>query len=223
MGKEFKYKCKDFGKYEGCKGEVVISAKVYKLMAERGESLPERCENCKEKNRIGKRETRQAYFHVDLAMDEVVSSFNHCAAAYTSHHDRNRQEVLHEPNLDGMKIRITDEHIKELYEKLDKHQVVILASPTGTGKSVYVLARLLEAPEDYDNDFIEILIRQGQLSQTQPLAEATKRIPNTVSKRLIAESGPGPMATVGFRHSGEEAYSQHNIGIVVTDGSLKTG
>lgn len=221
MGKEFKYKCKDFGKYEGCKGEVVISAKVYKLMAERGESLPERCENCKEKNRIGKRETRQAYFHVDLAMDEVVSSFNHCAAAYTSHHDRNRQEVLHEPNLDGMKIRITDEHIKELYEKLDKHQVVILASPTGTGKSVYVLARLLEAPEDYDNDFIEILIRQGQLSQTQPLAEATKRIPNTVSKRLIAESGPGPMATVGFRHSGEEAYSQHNIGIVVTDGSLK--
>lgn len=220
MGKEYKYKCKDFGKYEDCKGEVVISAKVYKLMAERGESLPERCENCKENNRTGKRETRQAYFHVDLAMDEVVSA-NYCAAAFTAHNDRSRQEVLREPDLAGMKIKITDEHIKELYEKLDKHQVVILASPTGTGKSVYVLARLLEAPEDYDNDFIEILIRQGQLSQTQPLAVATERIPNTVSKSLLAESGPGPMTTVGFRHSGKEAYSQHNIGIVVTDGSLK--
>ena len=221
MGKEYKYKCKDFGKYKDCKGEVVVSAKVYKLMAERGESLPERCENCKEKHRTGKRETRQTYFHVDLAMDEVVSTFNYCATAFTAHNDRNRQEVLREPALDGMKIRITDKHIKELYEKLDKHQVVILASPTGTGKSVYVLARLLEAPENYDSEFVETLIRQGQLSQTQPLAEATKRIPNTVSKRLIAESGPGTMATVGFRHSGEEAYSQHNIGVVVTDGSLK--
>lgn len=221
MGKEYKYKCKDFGKYKDCKGEVVISAKVYKLMAERGESLPERCENCKENHRTGKRETRQAYFHVDLVMDEVLSTFNYCAATYTAHHDRNRQEIVRKPDLTGMKIRITDEHIKELYEKLGRHQVVILASPTGTGKSVYVLARLLEAPEDYDDDFIEILIRQGQLSQTQPLAEATKRIPNTVSKRLIAESGPGAMTTVGFRHSGEEAYSQHNVGIVVTDGSLK--
>lgn len=221
MGKEYKYKCKDFGKYEGCKGEVVISAKVLKLMLEKGESMPERCENCKEKHRIGKRETRQTYFHVDLAMDEVISTFNYCAAAYTPHHDRNRQEVLHKPDLTGMKIRITDEHIKELYDKLDKNQVVILASPTGTGKSVYVLARLLEAPENYDDDFIEILIRQGQLSQTQPLAEATKRNPNTVSTKILAESGPGPMGTVGFRHSGEKAYSHHNIGIVVTDGSLK--
>lgn len=221
MGKENKYKCKDFGKYEDCEEWVVTATKVDKLMRERGESSPERCPNCKEKHRTGKRETRQAYFHVDLAMDEVVSTFDYCAAAYTAHHDRNRQEILREPDLDGMKIRITDEHIKELYEKLDKHQVVILASPTGTGKSVYVLARLLEAPENYDNDFIEFLIRQGQLVQTQPLAEATKRIPNTVSKRLLAESGPGSMTTVGFRHSGEEAYSQHNIGIVVTDGSLK--
>lgn len=220
MGKEYKYKCKDFGKYKDCEGEVVISAKVHKLMAERGESLPERCPNCKEKHRTGKRETRQVYFNVDLAMDEVLS-FNYCAAAFTAHNERNRQEVLRKPDLAGMKIRITDKHIKELYEKLDKHQVVILASPTGTGKSIYVLARLLEAPENYDSEFVETLIRQGQLSQTQPLAEATKRIPDTVSKRLIAESGPGTMATVGFRHSGEEAYSQHNIGIVVTDGSLK--
>jgi len=221
MADELRYQCKDIGKYLDCKGEVVISKEIAELMLEKGESLPERCENCSKKHRQGKKETRQSYFQqaMDLTLSGVKKS-SFLVSGFTSHGDRKRKEEFIQPDSSGMRIRITDDHIKELYEKLYKNQVVVLASPTGTGKSVYVLYRLLKAPADYEGDFVKVLIHQGQVIQTQPLREAAARTPETTSKRLIGESGARPLAMLGIRHAGREDYSRHNFGVVVTDGSL---
>lgn len=222
MGKEIRYPCKDVGKYPDCKGEIVISRRVYDLMAERGESLPERCENCRKKHRLEKRETRQNYYRQDISLPlRNVTKSSFLATSYTSHGHRKRKEEPIEPDSSGMQIRITDDHIKELYDKLYENQVVILASPTGTGKSVYVLYRLLEEPTDYKGDFVKVLIHQGQIIQTQPLTYATASIPETVSRKELGETGVRPLGMLGIRHRGREDYSRHNLGVVVTDGSLK--
>ena len=222
MGNEIKYRCKDFGKNSECKGEVIISKRVHRLMAERGESLPERCDTCRKMHRSGKRETRQSYIPKDINLPlSKVSRFNFSAVAFTPHKDRNQTQCFIKPDSSEMKIKITDDHIKELYEKLERHQVVVLASPTGTGKSVYVLYRLLEASPDYQGRFVKDLLRQGQVIQTQPLSYATECIPETVSSKMLGESCVKPMGVLGIRHRGRKDYSRHNLGVVVTDGSLK--
>jgi HrpA-like RNA helicase len=221
MGGERKRLCKDFGKYEDCKGEIIISERVLELMVEKGESEPERCENCQKKHRADKRETRQSYFSQAMIAYGRSAKANHVSSAYTSHGDRKEKREFIAPDTVGMRIRITDSHIRELYEKLYDNQVVILASPTGTGKSVYVLYRLLEAPADYAGNFVKMLIHQGQVIQTQPLTCATGRIAETVSKKELGESGVRQMGIMGIRHQGREDYSRFNLGVVVTDGSLK--
>ena len=222
MGTEIRYRCKDSGKHADCQGTIVIARDVYRLMAERGESLPERCPICSKKHRTDKRETRQHYFQqtVNLSADHIPK-VRFVGSAFTPHGDRQRTEDLVEADASGMQIRMTDEHIRELYQQLYDNQVVILASPTGTGKSVYVLYRLLEAPPDYKGDFVKSLIRQGQIIQTQPFTFAAASIPETVSRKEIGASFIGPTGVLGVRHRNREDYSRHNIGVSVTDGSLR--
>jgi HrpA-like RNA helicase len=218
---EISYRCKDFGKYEDCLGEIVISRKVYSLMAEKGESLPERCKNCRKKHHLDKGQTKQSYFQPMMNVDPNISRTAFIQAAFTSHGERKRIDQLKVPDFSGMQIRITDDHIKDLYQKLYTNQVVVLASPTGTGKSVYVLYRLLEAPTDYQGDFVKVLIHQGQVVQTQPLTYATSSIPETVSILILGESGATPLGTLGICHRGRDDYSKHNLGFTVTDGKLR--
>lgn len=116
-------------------------------------------------------------------------------------------------------IKITDEHIRRLFELLERNQVVILVSPTGTGKSTYILSKLIDPPKGLEK-FAKRLIRQGQVVQTQPLTSATERIPNTVSRRILGESGAHEFGSIGLRHRGMEKYGRHNLAVVVTDGSL---
>ena len=222
MGTEIRYRCKDSGKYDDCACTIIIAEDVYRLMAERGESLPERCPSCSKKHRAEKRETRQHYFQqaVSLSADRIPK-VRFVGSAFTAHGERQRTEDLVEPDASGMQIRITDEHIRELYQELYGNQVVILASPTGTGKSVYVLYRLLEAPPDYEGDFVKSLIRQGQIIQTQPFSFAAASIPETVSKKEIGASVIGPTGILGVRHRNREDYGRHNIAVGVTDGSLR--
>jgi HrpA-like RNA helicase len=217
MGELIRYKCKE----RGCSKEVVVPRAVYELMLERGESLPERCEECRERHLKEIMEIKCPYFQVELESEDNFTTFDYYLSAYTSHGNRPRQPAKLEPDLSRMKIRITDEHIKQLYEKLERNQVVVLTSPTGTGKSIYTLYRLLQKPEDYSGDLLERLIHQGQIIQTQPLTAAVERIPNAVSRNLLGEPEVGPMQTLGLRHRGKEKYGPHNLGVVVTDGSLR--
>jgi len=188
-------------------------------MAEKGESLPERCDNCREKHSQQlKEEIKCPYFQIDLQTPGLV--FDFYQSLYTSHGERPRVPAEVKPEGE-MKVRLTDEHVKELYRKLQKNQVVVLTSPTGTGKSTYLLYRLIEAVQDYPGDFVERLLHQGQIIQTQPLTSAVDRIPNTVSQKKLGESGVGKLRALGIRHRGRPDYDRHNLAVVVTDGSLR--
>ncbi|MDP2629776.1 MAG: helicase-related protein [Candidatus Harrisonbacteria bacterium] len=221
-GKEFKYLCKDFGKYDDCNQFITVNKEVYKLMAERGESLPERCENCQKSHSTGKREIRQNYFQQTFnhSLKGIIKS-GFVESSFTGHGNREKTEMPTKPDFTGMRIRITDDHMKELYEKLYNNQVVILASPTGTGKSTYVFYRLMTEPTDYQGKFVKNLIRQGQIIQTQPMTEATARTGTTVSIKMLGESEISPTGMVAIKHHGRSDYSRHNIGAVLTDGTLR--
>jgi len=117
MAKEMKYRCKDNGKNKDCLGDVVISEDVYRMMSEKGESLPERCANCRKSHQGGKRETRQSYIAKDIKLPfRKTNRFDFSGVAFTPHENRNKKEEVTEPDMSGMRIRITDDHIKELYE-----------------------------------------------------------------------------------------------------------
>ena len=219
MGTEIRYRCKDHEKRRDCKEWVVISKRVFELMQERGESLPERCDTCRSKHKVEVSEIKHPYFQVD-SEDTFVSSFSFFQSAFTPHGERDRRREERKPDTTRWG-RIGKEHVLELYQKLEQNQVVILASPTGTGKSTYIPYRLVEPLEDYQGDFTERLIRRGQLIQTQPLSSAVERIPETIGTRLIGESGAKPMLSFGLRHRGKEEYDRKNIGVIVTDGSLR--
>jgi len=222
MGRQKKYTCKGKGEYPGCKGEIVLSDKVLELLIEKGESRVRWCENCQKQRKAEKRETRQRYIPHDINLPmRGIPRASYFACAYTFHEDTVVRSEECVPDMDDMRIRITDKHMIEIYDLLEKHQVIILASPTGTGKSVFVLYRLLQAAPSYKGQFIQRLIRQGQVIQTQPLTYATSRIPEAVAVKMFGESSPSQTGTLGLRYGGREQYSRLNLGVVVTDGSLK--
>jgi HrpA-like RNA helicase len=213
---EIRFRCKD------CKKEVAISTRVFKLMLEKGESLPERCEECRKKHKKAIKEIKIPYFQAQPEDESKFTDFDYILSAYTPHGERNRrlEEAKPDPEI-RKRIKITNEQVRKFLEALRENQVVILMSPTGTGKSTYVLYRLIDALEGYEN-FIETLKRQGQIIQTQPLTEATERIPSTVGQKFLGEgSKPHEFGAVGLRHRGAEKWSKHNIAVVVTDGSLR--
>lgn len=214
MAKELSYRCKS------CQNTIVISTKVLEYMTEKGESLPERCDNCRRNRKKDKREIRINYFRQLPSLENMTSSF-YSRSNYASHGDRNYIEIPESKEDSGLKVRMTDDHIEQLYEKLEGNQVVVLASPTGTGKSVYVLYRLLDPPPQYQGSFVDDLLHQGQVVQTQPLSAAVERIPEVVSEKELKQSSVKPLGVLGLRHRGREDYDRHNLGVVVTDGSLR--
>jgi HrpA-like RNA helicase len=214
MVNEIRYICKDCGK------EFKISKEVYNLMSERGESIPERCKEHRKSHKEDVRDIELPYFWME-PKETLFMNFGLSKDSHTFHGERNPEIKKKQLKRTEMRIRITDEHIFELYEKLDKSQVVILASPTGTGKSTLIPFRLISAPSDYAGDFTERLLHQGQFIQTQPLSSAVERIPETISRELLGGSEVGEMELLGLRHRGDERYDRKNLGVIVTDGSLR--
>jgi len=214
MVNEIRYICKDCGE------EFKFSKEVYDLMSERGESIPERCKKHRKDHKKDVRDIELPYFGIEPE-EMLFMNFSLSNDSYTFHGERNPEIKKKEIEKTEMKIRITDEHILELYEKLDKSQVVVLASPTGTGKSTFIPYRLILAPLDYTGDFTERLLHQGQFIQTQPLSSAVERIPETIGEKLLGGSGIGEMELLGLRHRGDERYDRKNLGVIVTDGSLR--
>jgi HrpA-like RNA helicase len=188
-------------------------------MLEKGQSLPERCEQHREQHRKETKKIKCPYFQVEPAFD--ISAFDYYKAAYTPHGERPKVKKDATPDSSGMRIRITDKHVLKLYEALRSNQVVVVSSPTGTGKSIYLLYRLLEQAPGCSDDFVGNLIRQGQIIQTQPLRGTVRRNPEAVSRNLLGESAPGRLMTLGLYHRGHEDYSPYNLGVVVTDGAVR--
>jgi len=208
MTKEITLRCKNCGKPFG------YSEEAYQLMAEKGESKIERCEECRKEHGKRIRGIKAPYF----PFREVVPSaeFTLFPPRHTSHGKRAlRQE---EKKREDWDFSITDEEILTLYQKLEENQVVIVASPTGTGKSIFIPKRLIEAPESYSGDFVNRLIRQGQIIITQPRILATESVPRKQAQ--ISGSSVGPGHLIGFRHSEEDLSDRWNRVITITDGTL---
>lgn len=207
MAKETTLRCKNCGKPFG------YSEKAYQLMAERGESRFFRCQECRQPHG---REIREVKIPYSPLRKRAIPGWDFPLFEHTFHEERViRQE---EKKREDWDFSITDEEILTLYQKLEENSVVVVVSPTGTGKSTFIPKRLIEQAEVYSGDFVDRLIRQGQIIITQPRILATTRVPEAIAK--ISGSSLGPGHLIGFRHSGEDLSDRWNRVITITDGTL---
>lgn len=79
MVREIRRKCKECGERE-----IVISEEAYRLMLERGENLPTRCEVCREKHRKMVKGFKTPYFQVEHENKEKFTTFDYYLSAYVS-------------------------------------------------------------------------------------------------------------------------------------------
>ena len=87
-------------------------------------------------------------------------------------------------SLDTSKFGITEDKLYELFDKLQRFQVVIAVGPTGSGKSTYLPYRLMGTPKGIDP---QIFTRYGQILITQPRIQAARNIPAYVAKVMILQ------------------------------------
>ncbi|MGK5090513.1 ATP-dependent RNA helicase HrpA [Deltaproteobacteria bacterium TL4] len=97
-------------------------------------------------------------------------------------------------------------HQKEIIETLQKHQVVIIAGETGSGKTTQIPKMCLEAGQGI----------QGKIGVTQPRRIAATSITNQLAKELQSEVGQ----LVGYKIRFAEAHSPLTLIQLMTDGIL---
>jgi len=211
MAKQIILKCKN------CNREFGYSENAYRLMAEKGNSRLERCQDCLQIHGREIKETESPYFEFKKESD-LPLSFNFSETEFGFRGERTQEEKIKLADQSGMDISITDKEIVTLYQMLEDSQVVVLTSPTGTGKSTYIPKRLIQAPESYVGDFVERLLHQGQIIITQPRILATLQTAKTTAR--ISGEEIGPYDLFGSRHSGEDRSSFWNRVISITDGTL---
>ena len=205
-------KCKNCGK------EFSYSQEAYKLKAEEGSDKPERCNDCSMQNSSAAKSTNSPYFHFSKDHDEHgIFGTGEIKLAFRG--KKTQKEKTGRADQSGMDISITDDEIIKLYSLLESNQVVIMVSATGTGKSTYVPKRLVQPPENYTGDFVDRLLRQGQIIITQPRIMATDGTAKTTAK--ISGELFGQRGMFGIRHSKDkESFSSWNKCVSVTDGTL---
>ena len=96
----------------------------------------------------------------------------------------------------------------EILEELEKHQVIILVGPTGSGKSTHVPHMLLRSKWS----------RRGPIVVTQPRIQATIQIPRYVARLNNSNFGPG--CEIGYTHSKATEYDRRTPLLFMTDGKL---
>ena len=211
-----KYVCKD------CKKEFEYDELPFLLKAEKGESRPERCPECKQIHGVERGKIKVPYFE-PIETGSPVSHFGSSQSGFASRGERKLEEISKDVDLSEIEFGITEKDILAFYEKLENNQVVVVVAPTGSGKSTFLPLRLIIPPKGYKGNLIERLIRQGQIIITEPLTSAVERIPAFIAEKLLGSKvGPGNM--LGLRHGGGkegEKYDRWNIEVPVTDGSLR--
>ncbi len=94
----------------------------------------------------------------------------------------------------------------ELVERIQQHQILIVAGETGSGKSTQIPKLCLAAGQGV----------YGQIAHTQPRRIATRAIANRLAQELVVQLGSG----VGYRVRFDEKISQQDYIRVLTDGML---
>lgn len=202
--------CKDCGK------EFGYSDASYRADARRGFSRPERCANCR---RLHSREIRTlGLSHFDLSPVRPIPDTGLKPGRLGGLHRPDRVHELRKkaPTFDFGKFGIQDEHIREYFEIMQRHQVTIIVAPTGAGKSTFLPYRLMVPPSGLPAD---LWTRNGQIIITQPRIQATRNIPAFVARDLHGSS-LGAGFDVGFRHSGSPSTDRRNKMVYMTDGTL---
>lgn len=208
MAKEWKQICKD------CDGEFGYSDTSYQTDVAHGFSRPERCP--KHRDLHSKEISKVGCSHFQLKpRTEPYPILGLPYLGHVSHGPRVPKSIENPANAKGMSFGITDEDIRNLYEALKNHQVIVVVGPTGSGKSTYLPFRLVE-PLELPRDFFT---KNGPIIITQPRIQATRMIPEVVGEKLLGSS-VGPGYEVGYRYRHAEEYDRRNRLIYVTDGSL---
>ncbi|HID61709.1 MAG TPA: hypothetical protein EYP49_03035, partial [Anaerolineae bacterium] len=212
MAREWKAICKD------CGSEFVYSDASYQVGRARGLSRPERCPKCRIQHSREIRTLGLSHYElrpvrpIDPArglQPGPLGALSHPARIHDLE-DRPRE-------FDFDKFGITDNDIRQLFALMRRHQVTVVVGPTGSGKSTFMVYRLIEPPPGEAPD---TFTRYGQIIVTQPRIAATTAIPKFVAKDLHGSSGLGPGYDVGFRYSREHATDWRNKLVYITDGTL---
>ena len=212
------YQCKK------CRKTFYYSEESFSLRASKGYTRPERCPTCRENRKKELNQVKKFYFpNTPITSEKKMFSSK---KGFTFHGNRTRKEKPLSVNIDEKQTGITQEDILDFYGKLENNQVVIVSSPTGSGKSTKIPFYLLTSSKNYQGDIVKRILNQGQIVITQPLTSAVQRIPNRIANDFLGtEIGPGQI--IGLRHGSKkngqngDKYDNWNLEVVVTDGSLR--
>lgn len=210
MAREWYATCKD------CRKEFGYSDGSYQLSASRGLSRPERCPTCR---KLHSREIASlGLSHFELAPIRPIppDGLKPGDLGGLTRPKRVHAAKDGRPSFDFGKFGIKDIHIREFFDQMREHQVMVIVAPTGSGKSTFFPYRLMVPPEGIAPDLVT---RHGQIIVTQPRKQATRNIPAFVAADLHGSS-LGAGFDVGFRHSGEPATDWRNKLVYMTDGTL---
>lgn len=211
MTKEWQARCKD------CGAEFGYSQASYEAGMIRGHSRPERCPDCRKHHAREIQSVGMPFYKVKpLRAARIVEGVQPGLLGKIEHPPR-EHVVRNLPSaLDTSKFGITDAKLYELFEKLQRHQIVVVVGPTGSGKSTYLPYRLMVPPVGIDP---QIFTRYGQILITQPRVQAARNIPAYVAK-VMHGSSIGAGFDVGFRHANTPASDWRCKLVYVTDGTL---
>ena len=211
MTKEWTATCKDCGEPFG------YSDTSYAAGMQRGFSRPERCPECRKRHAREIQTVGMPFFKVKpIHPASIVDGVQAGMLGNIEHPPREHVSVELQSSLDTSKFGVTEEKLQELFETLQKSQVVVAVGPTGSGKSTYLPYRLMVPPEGIDP---HIFTRYGQILVTQPRIQAARNIPAYVAK-VMHGSSIGAGFDVGFRHSNAPASDWRCKLVYVTDGTL---
>ncbi len=205
--------CKDCGK------ELPYSDDLARSWRARGMSDPTRCEHCARIHARIQRTTAALGYcptvprHPQWPLVLASEGFG-----WTRHPDTSNTVESHEAAIERErhKFAISDLNIEQLYEALDRHQVVVVVGPTGSGKSTFVPYRLVAPPDGYAPDHFT---RRGQVVVTSPRIAPTESTAHYVGKTLMG-SGVGPRFEVNFRNSEAPSPTDLNRLVYATDGTI---
>jgi|GEM_PF-2001291 len=210
MAQEWYANCKDCGK------EFGYSDASYHVSARRGMSRPERCPACRQLHTREISTLGLSHFELSPVHPIPASGLQPGRLGGLIRPERIHQPKEQKSTHDFNKFGIKDQHIREYFELIQKHQVTVIVAPTGAGKSTFLPYRLMIPPEPLPQD---LWTRNGQIVITQPRIQATRNIPVFVAQALHG-STLGAGFDVGFRHSGNSATDWRNKMVYMTDGTL---
>jgi len=174
MAKEWHQICKDCGKPFG------YSDGSHKIGLKKGISRPERCPEHRRQHSLEIQSLASSHFGL-VPINKPRSILGNLYLGHVDHGERGLKEKTIIPDPSGMDLGLNRDHILEIYKALEKHQVLVIVAPTGSGKSTLIPYRLLNPLPGYETDHFT---KHGPIIVTQPRIAATRGIPYVVAQKM---------------------------------------